>query len=144
MVSISWHHQVDGLVQQRRNSSALAMGLRLSCTNPLMCNISAIAGTSPKEQLIYLHMDSMIYKLRTHFSKTNQDISSTGESWTDTSWIKVYAEQMPQEHCEAGCGFRAGHKQFFFRHLANLFHNLSSFGKFILEKLSCCNFFYFC
>ena len=38
----------------------------------------------------------MIYKLRTHFSKTNQDISSTGESWPDTSWIKVYAEQMPQ------------------------------------------------
>ena len=25
---------IDGLVQERRNSSALAMGLRLSCTNP--------------------------------------------------------------------------------------------------------------
>ena len=29
------HHNIDGLVQERRNSSALAMELRLSCTNPL-------------------------------------------------------------------------------------------------------------
>ena len=28
---------VEGFVQERRNSSALAMELRLSCTNPLMC-----------------------------------------------------------------------------------------------------------
>ena len=27
---------VDGLVQERRNSSVLAMELRLSCTNPSM------------------------------------------------------------------------------------------------------------
>ena len=27
-------HQIDGLVQERRNSSALAMDLRLSCINP--------------------------------------------------------------------------------------------------------------
>ena len=26
---------IDGLVQERRNSSALAVELRLSCTNPL-------------------------------------------------------------------------------------------------------------
>ena len=26
--------QIDGLVQERHNSSALAMELRLSCTNP--------------------------------------------------------------------------------------------------------------
>ena len=36
---ISWssvyHH--DGLVQERRNSSALAMDLRLSCTHPSIC-----------------------------------------------------------------------------------------------------------
>ena len=29
----------DGLVQERRNSSALAMELRLSCTNPSVCAI---------------------------------------------------------------------------------------------------------
>ena len=28
-----WNH-LDGLVQERRNSSALAMELRLSCANP--------------------------------------------------------------------------------------------------------------
>ena len=38
---ISWYvasfrYHVDGLVQERRNSSALAMGLRRSCTNPSM------------------------------------------------------------------------------------------------------------
>ena len=29
---------IHGLVQERRNSSALAMELRLSCSNPLICN----------------------------------------------------------------------------------------------------------
>ena len=34
-VMIAWkQHHIDGLVQERRNSSALAMELRLSCTNP--------------------------------------------------------------------------------------------------------------
>ena len=28
---------IDGLVQERRNSSATAMEFRLSCTNPLLC-----------------------------------------------------------------------------------------------------------
>ena len=32
-------HYVAGLVQERRNSSALAIELRLSCTNPLICDI---------------------------------------------------------------------------------------------------------
>ena len=31
-----YNHNVDGLVQERRNSSALALELRLSCTNPSM------------------------------------------------------------------------------------------------------------
>ena len=30
--------RIDGLVQERRNSSALAMELRLSCTDPLICD----------------------------------------------------------------------------------------------------------
>ena len=30
----TWNHELDELVQERRNSSALAMELRLSCTNP--------------------------------------------------------------------------------------------------------------
>ena len=31
---MSQHQYIDGLVQERRNSSALAMELRLTCTNP--------------------------------------------------------------------------------------------------------------
>ena len=30
---------IDGLVQKRRNSSATALELRLSCINPLICNV---------------------------------------------------------------------------------------------------------
>ena len=29
---------IEGLMQERRNSSALAMELRLSCIDPLICN----------------------------------------------------------------------------------------------------------
>ena len=29
--------QIDGLVQERRNSIAIALGLRFSCTNPSIC-----------------------------------------------------------------------------------------------------------
>ena len=37
-----WHlgHYIDGLVQEGRNSSALAMELRLSCTKPSICSES--------------------------------------------------------------------------------------------------------
>ena len=38
MCSIFWQH-IDGLVQERRNSSALAMELHLSCTNPSISSI---------------------------------------------------------------------------------------------------------
>ena len=34
LVLVAWQHQADGLEQERRNSSALAMELCLSCTNP--------------------------------------------------------------------------------------------------------------
>ena len=33
----NWKIHIDGLVQERRSSSALAMELRLSCTNPSIC-----------------------------------------------------------------------------------------------------------
>ena len=51
-----WHH-IDGSVQERRNSSALAMELRLSSTNPL---ISAYAGKgcTLASAYIYLHISS--------------------------------------------------------------------------------------
>ena len=36
-LSAKWPKYIDCLVQDRRNSSALAMEFRLSCTNPLIC-----------------------------------------------------------------------------------------------------------
>ena len=36
---IRWHLHIDGLVQERRNSSALAMELCLFCTNPSICKL---------------------------------------------------------------------------------------------------------
>ena len=50
-------HRIDGLVQERRNSSALAMNLRLSCTN---------ASKYYKENNVFL----------SHVSATDRNISS--------------------------------------------------------------------
>ena len=36
IISLFFVKHIDGLVQERRNSSALAIELRLSCTNPLI------------------------------------------------------------------------------------------------------------
>ena len=38
ILHLSLPYCIDGLVQERRNSSALAMELRLSCTNSSICN----------------------------------------------------------------------------------------------------------
>ena len=37
-VPVRYRLYIDGLVQERRNSIALAMELRLSCTNPSICH----------------------------------------------------------------------------------------------------------
>ena len=37
MIATRLHVHIDGLVQERRNSSALAIELRLTCTNPSLC-----------------------------------------------------------------------------------------------------------
>ena len=39
-ICVSVHIYIDGLVQERCNSSALVMELYLSCTNPLICHCS--------------------------------------------------------------------------------------------------------
>ena len=44
---------IDGLVQERRNSSALAMELRLSCTNPSICIMSY------KPEAPFINMDKL-------------------------------------------------------------------------------------
>ena len=55
------YHDIDGLVQERRNSSALAMELRLSCTNPVICDITVI-------ELTHWGRDKMAFIFQTIFS----------------------------------------------------------------------------
>ena len=40
VVTLGTVHHFDGLVQERRNSIANALELRLSCTNPSICVVS--------------------------------------------------------------------------------------------------------
>ena len=47
---------IDGFVQERRNSSALAMELRLSCTNPSICTLVLLLYLC-----IYVFIDLFIY-----------------------------------------------------------------------------------
>ena len=58
VVERCWAHlsreHVDGLVQERYNSNALAMELRLSFTNPLMCPQSFIVPGSSQLSLTIL------------------------------------------------------------------------------------------
>ena len=41
-----WHLYIDGLVQERHNSSALAMELSLSCNNPLICHLHSLVDSN--------------------------------------------------------------------------------------------------
>ena len=43
--SDQWYY-IDELVQERCNSSALAMELRLSCTNPLIYTVKLVEGVN--------------------------------------------------------------------------------------------------
>ena len=52
MVSTMSIHQINGFVQERCDSSVLAMELRLSCINPSICNIASTAGSIKHLMLI--------------------------------------------------------------------------------------------
>ena len=41
-IAVAWYAYVDGLMQERRNSIANTLKLRLSCTNPSMCYMSHV------------------------------------------------------------------------------------------------------
>ena len=57
-LSACWHPHVDGLVQERRNSSALAAELRLSCTKPMMWSLACvIAGAFGPASVLYDQME---------------------------------------------------------------------------------------
>ena len=45
---LSCQHEINGLMQERRNSCALAMELRLSCTNPLIWTIGYVQNKQKK------------------------------------------------------------------------------------------------
>ena len=66
-ISMSWHYDnenllpwLDGLVQERRNSSALAMELCLSCINPSMWSYR-LCGTWYQKINYYHCCDIMVY-----------------------------------------------------------------------------------
>ena len=44
---------IDGLVQEKRNSSAVAVELRISCTNPSICIMSY------KPEAPFINMDKL-------------------------------------------------------------------------------------
>ena len=54
--------QIDGLVQERRNSIANALELRLSCTKPSkwwsLIQVQLQAKPSPKQMLTHFQMDT--------------------------------------------------------------------------------------
>ena len=49
-----YNSNIDGLVQERWNSSALAIELHLSCTNPLICFLKAADDDAGKLQPVFL------------------------------------------------------------------------------------------
>ena len=54
---------IDGLVQERRNSNALAIELRLSCTNPLTYSAIDVYDIFTSELLLYVVYIEVIRQL---------------------------------------------------------------------------------
>ena len=80
----SWYY-IDGLVQERRNSSALAMELHLSCIKPSTCSLKFTTGNSKFQpyllgtnELIYLHLFQVSMgkwiKLKCGWNQGNQNL----------------------------------------------------------------------
>ena len=62
-------NHIDGLVQERRNSSALATELHLSCTNP---SISSQMGNM--DEILQKQDDSILSVLRTDMKIISPDL----------------------------------------------------------------------
>ena len=62
-------HNIDGLVQERSNSSALGMELRLSCTNPSTWYV------------IMWHYQFAIYTCYSHIDGLVQDFTNYSQCW---------------------------------------------------------------
>ena len=59
--TFSWHKSlhIEGLVQERRNSSALAMELRFYCTNPMICDWCCFSSMSFSIRLHFQYKDCL-------------------------------------------------------------------------------------
>ena len=87
--AMDWPH-VDGLVQERRNSSALAMELRLSCTNPSMyascIQVQRTNRTSPTVLLSHIPQCTIRNRIL-HISVLNCDFGGYRISGLWNLWI---------------------------------------------------------
>ena len=69
------YHQLDGLVQERRNSIANALELRLFCTDPSNCDIlHPTSGTRKQQELLFLDCEDSGYSCGTWSRATQQDV----------------------------------------------------------------------
>ena len=68
VMTVTMRDHIDGLVQERRNSSALAMELRISCTNPPIYHLSNFELRMPGGELRgYVHfVENWLYHNRPH------------------------------------------------------------------------------
>ena len=105
MVPGKWQYipwQIDGLVPERRNSSALAMGLRLSCTNPPINMRTWLTRsretpfynqhTKNELQIISMLMECTLYNLRWwqlifHLGRTNVIVVSFKIVRYNRTWL---------------------------------------------------------
>ena len=84
---------IDGLVQERRNSSALAMELRLSCTNPSILSVIIITplgsklqwNLNPKKNLLSRNSsENVVCTTSTILSRHQCDLEEFLASWRST------------------------------------------------------------
>ena len=52
---------INGLVQERRNSSANALEFRLSCTNPLICMLTMSQGKPASAQMKAVMIEACVF-----------------------------------------------------------------------------------
>ena len=129
VASIKLH--VDGLVQERHNSSALAMELHLSCTNPLMCSLKVLSMKLMQKsiyQFCYFFLNKIHWQVSLKFKGMEFDLFHANTSymtynsyWIQKDWnaqgstyqhfftqlpkfwiFKMQKRQLPKSTCPSG------------------------------------------
>ena len=94
----SWCH-FDGLVQERRNSSALAMELHLSCTNPSICTLSWMQWFMTILYLLLISLQFNICDFQNHYQRwsiihsiflMHFVVKNTNITWCCRIWLKLF------------------------------------------------------